>query len=107
MESRSVLAYDVIASPDKPVVVTIASELGWSLVGVMGAVGMSATGAISLISARGLDASLRPLAGRNNATSRLVWLGETRTSQQRRVAKELATGRPAPSKPERSRKRRR
>jgi hypothetical protein len=102
MENRSVLAYDVVASQDKPVVVTIASELGWSLVGVMGAAQLTAAGAIALIAARGLDAALRPLSGRNSATSRLEWLGDTRSSQRRREAKALAAGRP-----ETSRKRRR
>jgi hypothetical protein len=96
-ENRSVLAYDVVASRDKPVVVTVASEHGWSLVGVMGAAGLSATMATALISARGMDAALRPLSGRNSSTSRLEWLGETRTAQQRRVAKALAAGRPATS----------
>ena len=36
MENRSVLAYDVVPDGTGPVVVTIASELGWSLVGVHG-----------------------------------------------------------------------
>ena len=36
MENRSVLAYDIVPAGDRPVMVTIASEEGWSLVGVMG-----------------------------------------------------------------------
>ena len=96
MENRSVLAYDVIPTGDRPVVVTIASEDGWSLVGVMGSARLTAAGAIALVSARGLDASIRPLAARSlnqTAPSRLVWLGPTRTPAERATAKLRASGR--------------
>ncbi len=42
----------------KPVVVTVASRRGWSLVGVMGSALLDAAGVIALIAARGLDAVL-------------------------------------------------
>jgi len=99
MENRSVLAYDIVAVGDRPVVVTIASELGWSLVGVMGSAQIDAAGAIALISARGLDAAVRPFATTSAAagqTSRIEWLGPTRNQQQRLHAKALASGRPLP-----------
>lgn len=99
MENRSVLAYDIEPEGDKPVVVTIASELGWSLVGVMGSATLNATGAISLISSRGLDAALRPFStgASGEEESRLEWQGPTRTEAQRRQAKALAIGRPLPA----------
>ncbi len=54
----------------KPVVVTIASEEGWSLVGVMGSSQLDAAGAIALVSARGLDAAVRPFAAVGRRTER-------------------------------------
>ena len=100
MENRSVLAYDIIPEGGRPVVVTIASDLGWSLVGVMAATQLDATGAIALISARGLDAAIRPFAtatAGSSGVSQLKWLGQTRTQQQRQQAKRLASGRPLPT----------
>ena len=96
MENRSVLAYDIVPERNKPVVVTIASELGWSLVGVMGSSSLDAAGAIALISSRGLDAALRSFASAaaTGQQSRLEWRGATRTDDQRRNAKALASGRP-------------
>jgi len=102
MENRSVLAYDIVPERDKPVVVTIASELGWSLVGVMGSSSLDATGTIALISSRGFDTSLRPFATATatQEESRLEWQGATRTDDERREAKALAIGRPLiPAKP--------
>jgi hypothetical protein len=99
MENRSVLAYDIVPDGDRPVVVTIASDLGWSLVGVMASPQLDATGAIALISARGLDAAMRPFATTSagaSGTSRLAWLGPTRSQAQRQHAKALASGRPLP-----------
>jgi hypothetical protein len=116
MENRSVLAYDVIPTGDRPVAVTIASEAGWSLVGVMASARLTAAGAIALISARGLDASIRPLAARSlsqTAPSRLVWLGPTRTPAERATAKLRASGRtleplkplkPTPTRPSRNKR---
>jgi hypothetical protein len=94
MENRSVLAYDVVPAGQGPVVVTVASELGWSLVGVMAGETLSAAGAIAVISARGLDAAIRPFAGGTSGASRLGWSGPTRTSEERRRARALASGRP-------------
>jgi hypothetical protein len=78
------------------VVVTIASEEGWSLVGVLGSARLTAGGAIAVISARGLDAATQPFAAAAAAgtgLSRLAWLGPTRTDAQRAHAKVLARGR--------------
>jgi hypothetical protein len=88
-ESRSVLAYDIVPQRNRPVVVTIASETGWSLVGVMGSAHLEAAGAIALISARGLDAAIQPFAFTSATTARSVlrWLGPTRTPQERQAAK--------------------
>ena len=97
MENRSVLAYDISPEPGRPVVVTIASEQGWSLVGVMAAIQLDATATIAMISAQGLDAALHPSAAASTgsgALSRLEWLGPTRTAKQRQQAKRLASGRP-------------
>jgi hypothetical protein len=90
-----VLAYDVVPDGDRPVVVTIASEEGWSLVGVLGSARLTAGGAIAVISARGLDAATQPFAAAAAGTglSRLAWLGPTRTDAQRAHAKVLASGR--------------
>jgi hypothetical protein len=103
MENRSVLAYDIIPTGEGPVTVTIASEQGWSLVGVMASARITAAGAIALISARGLDTAVRPLTARSlngAAPSRLTWLGPTRTPAERAQAKVLASGRSsAPLKP--------
>ncbi|MEO6525022.1 MAG: DUF6603 domain-containing protein [Gemmatimonadaceae bacterium] len=99
MENRSVLAYDVVPERGRPVVVTIASEEGWSLVGVMGSAQLTAAGAIALISARGLDSAMRPFAAapaKEGGGSRLAWLGATRTPAQRQRAMTLAIGLPVP-----------
>jgi hypothetical protein len=96
-ENRSVLAYDVepLGAPI-PVTVTIASEQGWSLVGVMGSADLGTEAAIALVSARGLDAALRPLAPGTTGTSRLEWIGERRPRRPRRRKPD----RPRPSPPE-------
>jgi hypothetical protein len=111
MENRSVLAYDIVPQRDRPVVVTIASETGWSLVGVMGSEALDATGAVAVISARGLDAVLRPFAARSLAAgeeSVLQWTGPTRSPDERRVAKLRAAGQlfeaPAPVKRSKARR---
>ena len=99
-ENRSVLAYDIKPETGRPVVVTIASDLGWSLVGVMASTRLDATGAIALISARGLDTAIRPFATASSGASgatRLEWLGPTRTEKQRQYARVLASGRPLAS----------
>ena len=111
MENRSVLAYDIVADRSKPVVVTVASEAGWSLVGVMGSAQLDATGAVAAISSRGLDAVIRPFAAaptKDVQASQLAWLGPVRTPVERHQARVLASGRPLAagksSKPTRHRK---
>lgn len=100
-ESRSVLAYDVVPSAEgRPIVVTVATEQGWSLAGVLGAVGASAQSAIASIAERGLDASLRPIVPGQGGGLRLEWLGERPPS---RAARRQART----PKPTRSRKRER
>ena len=73
-ENRSVLAYDVVPAGDEvPVTVRVATEQGWSLAGVLAAVGTSATQALAGISAHGLDAALRPLVPGRGGGCRLAW----------------------------------
>jgi hypothetical protein len=96
MDNRSVLAYDVAADGDKPVVATIASEAGWSLVGVMASAEVDATGAVALVSSRGLDAAMQPFAvtdpAQPNTPSRLVWQAPTRSAEERAIALARAQG---------------
>ncbi|MBS0435118.1 MAG: hypothetical protein JSR75_09535 [Proteobacteria bacterium] len=96
MDNRSVLAYDIVADGDKPVVVSIASQEGWSLVGVMASAEVDATGVVALVSSRGLDAAMQPFATRSASdaapASRLAWVAATRTADQRAVAKARAQG---------------
>jgi hypothetical protein len=105
MDNRSVLAYDIVPELERPVVVTIASEEGWSLVGVMAASDVDATGAVALISSRGLDAAMQPFATKSStgqvAVSRLIWEGPTRTADERTLAKARAQGGAAVAKLER------
>lgn len=98
-ENRSVLAYDIAPDAEgRPVVVTIATELAWSLVGVMGGHG-SAADALADLAEHGLDASLRPLAPGSSGLSRLSWAGPTRTPRQRAKAQMLADRvRPEPAR---------
>ena len=103
MGNRSVLAYDVVPDGAGAVTVTIATEQGWSLVGVLGSDLLDADGAASLVSARGLDASLGRLADGPGRTA-LGWRGETRTPRQRAAARAAATPRaPAPARRRRKR----
>lgn len=101
-DSRSVLAYDIVPDGARPVIVSIASESGWSLVGVMGAARLDAAGAIALVSARGLDAAIRPFApcAGSGSPSVLRWSGPTRTIEERRVATHRAGALPLVPAPE-------
>ena len=97
MDNRSVLAYDIVPdSSDAPVVVSIASEEGWSLAGVMASAEVDATGAVALLSSRGFDAVLQPLAvvdpASAAASSRVAWIAPTRSADERAVAKARAQG---------------
>jgi hypothetical protein len=110
MDNRSVLAYDI--APDEPdargtrapVVVTIASQRGWALVGVMGSVELDAESAIALVAARGLDAALRPLAVINTAStppaSMLVWIGPVRSQLSERSRRRERPHGASPSPPD-------
>ncbi|HEY2929113.1 hypothetical protein, partial [Piscinibacter sp.] len=95
-DNRSVLAYDVVADGDKPMVVTIATQTGWSLVGVMASDSVDATGAVALIASRGLDAAMLPFASvdptQPNAPSLLQWQAPTRTREERTLARAQAQG---------------
>ena len=96
MDNRSVLAYDIVPDGDKPVVVTIASEQGWSLVGVMASNDVDATGAVALLSARGLDAAMQAFATTSAteaaAISLLAWVAPTRSAGERATARARAQG---------------
>ncbi|MFL5937814.1 MAG: DUF6603 domain-containing protein [Gaiellaceae bacterium] len=86
-ENRTVLAYEIEPSPEdatRPITVTIATEEGWSLAGVLGAVGTTARSAIALIAERGLDAALRPIVPGKGGGASLVWLGEKSPDAPRR-----------------------
>jgi hypothetical protein len=71
-ENRSVLAY-AVAPTGGPVTITVASEQGWSLVGVLASPGLGPDAAVATVSARGLDAALNPFVPATSGTSRLVW----------------------------------
>lgn len=103
-ENRSVLAYDVVApaepqgpGPENAVTVTVASEDGWSVAGVLGAAGLDAEAAIALITARGLDAAIAPLAAGSTGTTTLRWLGPRRPPARPRRSAGPAP-KPAPGK---------
>jgi len=95
-DNRSVLAYDVVADGDRPLVVTIATQAGWSLVGVMASGSVDATGAVALIASRGLDAAMLPFASADpaqpGANSVLQWEAPTRTREERTLARAQAQG---------------
>lgn len=90
------LAYDVVADGDRPLVVTIATQAGWSLVGVMASGSVDATGAVALIASRGLDAAMLPFASADpaqpGANSVLQWQAPTRTREERTLARAQAQG---------------
>jgi hypothetical protein len=79
-EQRNVVAYDVVpqlGEGREPVTVTVASDAGWSLAGVLGAAGLGAEAAIAIVTARGLDAAVDPVASGGRGFTRLEWLGPT------------------------------
>jgi hypothetical protein len=87
-ENRTVLAYDIVPTADeKPVTVTVATEDGWSLAGVLGAFGTSAQSAVGLIAERGLDASLRPIVPGQGGGVRLDWVGQKLPTPGRQPAR--------------------
>jgi len=102
MDNRSLLAYEIVADAASrvpvPVQVTVASDEGWSLVGVMGSSDLDPQAALNLIAARGLQAALSPLAPRSvtaaagGGISRLDWHGPVRSPAQQRAARARASG---------------
>jgi hypothetical protein len=105
LDNRSVLAYEIVPESDdagrpRRVVVSIASQQGWSLVGVMGSEALDARAAVAIVAARGLDGALLPLVPRDPAAasagsvmaSRLLWLGPSRGKAERQAARALARG---------------
>ena len=122
-EGRSVLAYDIVPDADaarrvpEPVSVSVGSDAGWSLVGVMASEVLDARAAAALVAARGLDAALQPLAGSRaaaDAQTQLQWRGAVRSLEERlqaraqaRGARAAATRSPLPLEPVDRRPRRR
>ena len=90
-ENRSVLAY-AVAPTAGPVTVTVACEQGWSLVGVLASPELSPDGAVSLISARGLDAALNPFVPATTGSSRLAWQSGDRPVNRPRRRRTASTG---------------
>ena len=89
-ELRSVLVYDVVPEPQDDadaVTVTVASEEGWSLVGVLAAEGLSADAVVSVITTRGLDAATNPVVQGGHGSTRLAWLGPAAPGRTRRGAR--------------------
>ena len=102
MDNRSVLAYAVqpqraADGTARPVVVSVASEEGWSLVAVMGG-SLDPDAALGVIASRGLQAALAPMTTRPAtakaaaALSRLQWNGPVRSPAERRLARVEASG---------------
>jgi hypothetical protein len=90
-ENRSFLAYDI--EPDRiagggegggggggggrgpvPVEVTVVSQPGWSVVGVLAGTDLDAKASMALLAARGLDASTIPMATGGRGVARLRWV---------------------------------
>ena len=85
-EQRNVVAYDLVPERGNervPVSVTVSSEEGWSLAGVLGADGLRAEAAIAIVTARGLDAAVDPVASGGRGFTRLEWLGPTAPEKRR------------------------
>jgi hypothetical protein len=102
MDNRSVLAYDVVpdGNATHPVVVTIASQADWSLVGVMASASLDATAAVALVATRGFDAALAPLSGTATADAPpcvLAWEGAARSDDERAAARARARGAAPPA----------
>ena len=84
-DNRSLVAYEVVPTGG-PVTVTVASQAGWSLAGVFGAVGIDAASAIAPLAEHGFDAALRQLAPGTGGSARLFWTGGTPPATARRTA---------------------
>jgi len=70
----------------------VASEEGWSLVGVLGSADLAPDAAVALVSARGLDAALAPFAPGTDGASRLTWVPQpgTRPASRRSTRRRRA-----------------
>jgi large repetitive protein len=76
---RPPVAYDVVPSPNQQeqsnvVTITVASETGWSLAGVLASTDVSGASALALIASRGLDDAVRPLVPGNGGSVQLIWV---------------------------------
>jgi hypothetical protein len=70
---RSVVIYPIVPDPEGPVTVTVASEDGWHVVGMMAGTDVDAVA--DVIAARGVDGSVRPLTA-GTGTVALTWEGD-------------------------------
>lgn len=70
--NRTFLAYEVEPDPEEPVVVSVASEDGWHLAGVLGGAG-SAASVADLLASRGIDAAVRPVLPGVGGSRSLSW----------------------------------
>lgn len=74
--NRTYLIYEIEPVERESVVITVASEQGWHLAGVMG--GTAATDAIvELLTDRGLDGIVRPVLPGTTGSRTLVWVGSS------------------------------
>jgi hypothetical protein len=77
--NRSVLVYDIVPDPAVPrsragiVTVSVLSQDGWHLAGVLGSGGGSAL-IVERVVANGLDAALQPLVQSAGGTVQLAWI---------------------------------
>jgi hypothetical protein len=71
--NRTFLVYDVVPRDREPVVVTVTSQDGWHLAGVMG--GTASAGAVAeLLATRGIDTVVRPALPGVGGSRTLSWL---------------------------------
>src|SRR5581483_11442110 len=72
--TRSAVVYAIEPGTDGPVTVTVASQAGWHLVGVLG--GRDPAAVRDVLARRGVDAAVRPMSAGSGAVY-LTWNGET------------------------------
>ena len=70
---RSVVIYPIVPSDNEPVTLTVASEDGWHVVGMMSGTDVDAIA--DVVAARGVDGSIRPMTAGTGAVA-LAWQGE-------------------------------
>ena len=71
--NRTFLIYDVVPAGNQPVSVTVASDDGWHLAGVLGGT-LSANVIAGLVTARGIDAVVRPALPGTGGSRTLQWI---------------------------------